>query len=114
MPTLAEPKSLLEVGDAYIQATWAHPQSNTDIIAIYIDVTPDNNKTDFVMDQPIRGPWSVHDPATNSTLTDMAIAPVAYQACASAAMKLFQDLNQLGLPTVKQEWADSGGIVYDL
>ena len=111
---MAKRKTLLEIGDAYIQASWYHPQSNTDIIAIYRDVTPDNGKTDFVMYQPLRGPWSIHDHATNQTITDKSIAPDAYKDCSALAMELFQDLNQLNLSQVKADWEKGLGTVYDL
>jgi hypothetical protein len=111
---MAKRKTLLEIGDAYIQASWSHPQSNTDIIAIYRDVTPDNGKVDFVMDQPLRGPWSIHDPIANQTITDKSIAPDAYKECSALAMELFQDLNQLNLNQVKADWAKDLGTVYDL
>jgi hypothetical protein len=111
---MAKRKTLLEIGDAYVQASWSHPQCNTEIIAIFRDLTPDNNKTDFVMDQPLRGPWSIHDPIANQTITDKSIAPDAYKECSALAMELFQDLNQLNLSQVKANWQKGLGTVYDL
>ena len=55
MENKTTPKSLLEIGDDYVQATWQHPDSNTEIIGIYRY----KEEGQWVMDQPLRGPWTV-------------------------------------------------------
>ena len=114
MESQAKPEFLLEIGDHYIQANWSHPQSNTTVIAIFRDTTLDNDQEDFMMTQPLRGPWSLHDPINNRTVTDISKAPQAYKDCSEAAMRLFQELNEEGVEQVKAAWEEKSGKVIDI
>ena len=102
------PKSLLEIGDTYVQATWHHPEANTEIIAIY------RYKGDgqWVMDQPLRGPWTVSN--DEEVYNDYRIAKDAFNSVSVHAMTLFAKLQEDGVQGVKDSWRMEGGTVYDL
>jgi hypothetical protein len=102
------PKSLLEIGGEYVQATWHHPEANTEIIAIY------RHKGDgqWVMDQPLRGPWTVSK--DGDVYNDYRIAKDAFNSVSVHAMSLFARLQEEGGQGVKNAWWDAGGTVYDL
>jgi len=107
--------SLLEIGDHYIQASWSHPESSTEIIAIYRDVTKDNGREDFVLAQPIRGPWSTWDAKTDSIVRDYEIAQNARAEASDQALRILDLLNQRegGILAAKKYWDSNRGIVYD-
>jgi hypothetical protein len=102
------PKSLLEIGDEYVQATWHHPEANTEIIAIY------RYKGDglWIMDQPLRGPWTVYK--EGEVYNDYSIAKDAFKSVSVHAMGLFARLQEDGVQGAKDSWYDRGGTVYDL
>jgi len=102
------PKSLLEIGDEYVQATWHHPEANTEIIAIY------RYKGDglWIMDQPLRGPWTVYK--EGEVYNDYSIAKDAFKSVSVHAMGLFARLQADGVQGAKDSWYDRGGTVYDL
>ena len=102
------PKSLLEIGDAYVQATWHHPDANTEIIAIY------RYKGDgqWVMDQPLRGPWTVYK--DGEVYNDYNLSKEAFNDVSVHAMGLFSKLQEDGVQGAKSTWTNRGGTVYDL
>ena len=102
------PKSLLEIGDQYVQATWHHPDANTEIIAIY------RKKGDgkWVMDQPLRGPWAVYK--DGGVRNNYSISNEAFNDVSVHAMGLFSALQDDGIVLVKDEWVRAGGTVNDL
>lgn len=102
------PKSLLEIGDQYVQATWHHPEANTEIIAIF------RYKGDgqWVMDQPLRGPWTVSK--DGEVFNDYRIAQTAFKSVSVHAMALFAQLQEDGVQGAKDAWLTEGGTVYDL
>ena len=102
------PKSLLEIGDEYVQATWHHPEANTEIIAIYRH----KGEGQWVMDQPLRGPWTVYK--EGEVYNDYSIAKDAFSSVSVHAMSLFARLQEDGVQAVKNAWSEEGGIVYDL
>jgi hypothetical protein len=102
------PKSLLEIGDAYVQATWHHPEANTEIIAIYRD----KGDGQWVMDQPLRGPWTVSK--DGEVYNDYRIAQDAFKSVSVHAMALFARLQEDGVQGAKNAWSEEGGTVYDL
>ena len=102
------PKSLLEIGDAYVQATWHHPEANTEIIAIYRD----KGDGQWVMDQPLRGPWTVSK--DGEVFNDYRIAQDALKSVSGHAMVLFSRLQEDGVQAGKDAWLKEGGTVYDL
>jgi hypothetical protein len=102
------PKSLLEIGDQYVQATWAHPEANTEIIAIYRD----KGDGQWLMDQPLRGPWTVSK--EGEVYNDYRIAKDAFRDVSVHAMGLFAKLQEDGVQGAKDAWAEAGGTVYDL
>lgn len=105
------PTSLLEVGDTYIQASWSHPDSSTEIIGIYQFLVEDGSPH-WVMDQPLRGPWSIVK--DGKVTQDTSIAKQAFQDTAYHAMALLLCLSAEGVKATKQAWAKEGGIVYDM
>ena len=105
------PTSLLEVGDTHIQAAWSHPDSNTEIIGIY-RFMEDDYSPHWVMDQPLRGPWSVVK--DGKVTQDTSIAKQAFKDTAYHAMALLLCLSTEGTCQTKQAWAKEGGIVYDM
>ena len=104
----ATPKSLLEIGDTYVQATWHHPAANTEIIAIYHH----NRAGQWVIEQPLRGPWTVSK--NGEVYNDYRIAQDAFNSVAVHAMTLFARLQEEGSQGVKDSWLEEGGTVYDL
>jgi len=102
------PKSLLEIGDQYVQATWHHPEANTEIIAIYRD----KGDGQWVMDQPLRGPWTVSK--EGEVYNDYRIAKDAFRSVSVHAMALFAKLQEDGAIGAKDAWTETGGTVYDL
>lgn len=106
-----QPTSLLEVGDTYIQASWSHPESNTEIIGIY-RFQEDEGSPHWVMDQPLRGPWSIVK--DGKVIQDPSIAAQAFQDTAYHAMALLLCLSSEGIRKTKEAWAKRGGIVYDM
>ena len=102
----AKATSFLEIDDIYVQCAWSHPSANTEIIAIFRDITPNNNISNFLMDQPLRGPW-------RHSANDLVIDQPAFRACSILAMEMFTDLNHMSLDIVKAKWIDNGGVVYD-
>jgi hypothetical protein len=102
------PKSLLEVGDEYVQATWHHPEANTEIIAIYRH----KGEGQWIMDQPLRGPWTVAK--DGEVYNDYSIAKDAFSSVSVHAMALFARLQEDGVMGAKNAWSEEGGIVYDL
>lgn len=108
-----KPTSLLEVGDTYIQASWSHPESSTEIIGIYRFQEDElNSSSHWVMDQPLRGPWSIVK--EGKVTQDPSIAVQAFQDTAYHAMALLLCLSSDGIRKTKEAWAKRGGIVYDL
>lgn len=101
-----KPVSLLEVGDNYVQASWSHPESSTEIIGIY-----KFNGT-WQMDQPLRGPWSVVK--GGEVVDDPTIAVEAFRDTSYHAMGLFRRLQADGVSGAKAAWSAEGGNVYDL
>jgi hypothetical protein len=108
MEAKTTPKSLLEIGDTYVQATWHHPDANTEIIAVY------RYKGDgqWVMDQPLRGPWTVSK--DGEVFNDYSIAKEAFKSVSVHAMSLFARLQEEGVQVAKNAWSAEGGTVYDL
>lgn len=104
-----KPVSLLEVGDNYVQASWSHPDSNTEIIGIY---RFDTDTESWVMDQPLRGPWSVIKGGV--VVNDSSIAATAFMDASGHAMALFTLLRTDGVKIAKELWQKAGGTVYDL
>ena len=96
----------MEVGDNYVQATWSHPDSSTEIIGIY------RFDTEWKMDQPLRGPWSVVQ--GGEVVDDPTIAVEAFRDTSYHAMGLFRRLQTDGVSGAKAAWAAEGGTVYDL
>lgn len=104
-----QPVSLLEVGDEYVQATWRHPDSSTEIIGIYRF----NPATEaWQMDQPLRGPWSVVQ--GGEVVDNPNIAVEAFRDTSYHAMGLFRRLQTDGVSGAKAAWSAEGGNVYDL
>lgn len=103
------PKSLLEIGDQYVQATWHHPEANTEIIAIYRYMV---EMRQWVMDQPLRGPWTVSK--DGGVFNDYRIAQYAFKSVSVRAMTLFARLQEDGVQGTKNAWLNEGGIVYDM
>ena len=102
------PKSLLEIGDEYVQATWHHPEANTEIIAIYRY----KEYLRWVLDQPLRGPWTVSK--DGKVYNDYSIAKEAFRSVSVRAMALFAKLQEDGVQEAKDSWLKEGGTVYDL
>jgi hypothetical protein len=102
------PKSLLEIGDEYVQATWHHPEANTEILAIYRQKLGGQ----WIMDQPLRGPWTVFN--EGEVYNDYRIATDAFKCVSVHAMTLFAKLQEDGVQGVKDSWLAEGGTVYDL
>ena len=102
------PKSLLEIGDQYVQATWHHPEANTEIIAIFRD----KGDGQWLMDQPLRGPWTVSK--EGEVYNDYRIAKDAFRSVSVHAMALFAKLQEDGAQGAKDAWTETGGTVYDL
>lgn len=101
----AQATSFLGFDDIYVQCVWRHPSADTEIIAIFRDVNASNNNTsNFLMDQPLRGPW---------THKNSVIDHPAFRACSILAMEMFTDLNNTPLDMVKAKWKGQGGVVYD-
>ena len=102
------PKSLLEIGDQYVQATWHHPEANTEIIAIYRD----KDDGQWIMDQPLRGPWTVAK--DGEVFNDYNLSKGAFRDVSIHAMGLFSRLQEEGVSGAKNAWSEAGGTVYDL
>ena len=102
------PTSLLEVGDTYIQASWSHPEANTEIIAIFRY----KGGGQWVMGQPLRGPWPVCKDGL--VFNDYNLSKEAFCDVSAHAMELFAKLQENGVHSTKQAWAKEGGIVYDM
>ena len=106
---MTKPVSLLEVGDTYVQATWTHPDSSTEIIGIY---RFNSDTESWSMDQPLRGPWSVV--RGGEVVDDPNLAVEAFRDTSYHAMGLFRRLQMDGVMGAKASWAEAGGTVYDL
>jgi hypothetical protein len=106
--TQTKPASLLEIGDQYVQATWNHPQSPTEIIGIF---RLNSRGQYWSMSQPLRGPWSV---VVNGKVTnDHSAFQKAYRDTSVHAMALFEVLATQGPDAAKQRWEAEGGTIYD-